>query len=309
MLTRVEAVRQMAARPRLHDYTEPGIVVDGCIVPPSPRLAPIVAGLARNAFVGDVVARQCMYRMPEPVPWLLVVNGARGARVLACGPRTRIEVDCLPPWTTSMSAALLHPGALGPLLGLPAALVADACIDIEDVLGERGRALREALEACRSADEQLVVLEHGLLDLARAAALPATPVSVEVARVLTRAPMRQRELERVSGWSERQLRRRFDHDLGLSPKRFLRLLRFNRVIDLLRAPRRRPWSELAATLGYSDQAHLIHEFRAFTGASPTAFLADPVSAQALRHGAVPRPRLRAVARATRGPATGPSVPA
>jgi AraC-like DNA-binding protein len=88
------------------------------------------------------------------------------------------------------------------------------------------------------------------------------------------------------------LRRRFDHDLGLSPKRYQRLVRFGRVIEHLRAPRRRQWCDVAATLGYSDQAHLIHEFRDFTGVTPTAFLADPASEQALRHGAVPRPRPR-----------------
>lgn len=288
---RADAIRAMAARPVVHDYSEPGFVSDGRIILPCPSLASIVQGMVRNTFVGAIVSTHCMYRMPEALTWIFVANGARGVAVRVVGPHSRVDVETLPPWTTSMCGAMLHPGALGPLFGRSAAELSDGGVDLEDLLGARGLDVRLRLEDARSLDEQLVRLEQAILGLARAAATPAAPVSVQVARAVTRAaPRRSSELERISGWSQRQLRRHFDHDLGLSPKRYLRLLRFGRVIDHLRAPRPRPWGEVAADLGYADQAHLIHEFREFTGLSPGAFLDDPASAPALRHGAVPRAR-------------------
>jgi AraC-like DNA-binding protein len=68
--------------------------------------------------------------------------------------------------------------------------------------------------------------------------------------------------------------------VGLAPKTAARLVRFNAVWRHL--DRRRPldWADLARQTGYADQAHLVRDFRQFTGTTPTAFLAQVNSVQA-----------------------------
>jgi AraC-like DNA-binding protein len=71
--------------------------------------------------------------------------------------------------------------------------------------------------------------------------------------------------------SERQLRRRFETAVGYGPKRFGRILRFQRLLDLVhtRGARIR-WAELAVEAHYADQPHMINECLALAGMSPTA---------------------------------------
>ena len=68
-------------------------------------------------------------------------------------------------------------------------------------------------------------------------------------------------LTAATGWSHRHLATRFRQQVGLSPKAFGRVLRFQRAVDLLRAPAPPALAEIAASCGYFDQAHLNRDFR------------------------------------------------
>jgi AraC-like DNA-binding protein len=80
--------------------------------------------------------------------------------------------------------------------------------------------------------------------------------------------------------SERQLRRRFSASVGLGPKRFARIVRFQRVFEQRLEHDARAWSEVALDCGYYDQAHFNRDFRAFTGVRPRDIVrdADPLTA-------------------------------
>lgn len=80
--------------------------------------------------------------------------------------------------------------------------------------------------------------------------------------------------------SDRQFRRRFEAAVGLGPKRFARLVRFQRVFEQKREHDARAWSRVALDCGYYDQAHFNRDFRAFTGARPRDIVrdADPLTA-------------------------------
>jgi AraC-like DNA-binding protein len=74
-------------------------------------------------------------------------------------------------------------------------------------------------------------------------------------------------LSRDLGVSARHLERKFRERVGLGPKRFAKVLRFQSVFRtaFLDEP---PWAELALECGYYDQAHFIRDFKSFTGTSP-----------------------------------------
>ena len=96
---------------------------------------------------------------------------------------------------------------------------------------------------------------------------PGSPVDIET-------------LAREFSLSDRQFRRRFEAAVGLRPKRFARLVRFQRVFEQRQESDGRAWSEVALDCGYYDQAHFNRDFRAFTGVRPRDLIrdADPLTA-------------------------------
>ena len=64
----------------------------------------------------------------------------------------------------------------------------------------------------------------------------------------------------------------FAEEVGLTPKLFGRIVRFQQVLRVIDSGKRVTWARLAATSGYYDQAHFINDFRAFSGINPTAYL-------------------------------------
>jgi AraC-like DNA-binding protein len=82
--------------------------------------------------------------------------------------------------------------------------------------------------------------------------------------------LRITELASAVGASTRQLNRRFENAVGVTPKQFSRVSRFVHVLNTLRSRRNAPLTEVALNCGYFDQAHFNHEFRQFAGLQPTA---------------------------------------
>ncbi|MEN3338317.1 MAG: hypothetical protein V7647_1993 [Acidobacteriota bacterium] len=75
------------------------------------------------------------------------------------------------------------------------------------------------------------------------------------------------------GLSERRFIDRFRTEVGLTPKLFCRVRRFQEVVRRVHRARAVNWSSVALSCGYFDQAHFINDFQAFSGLSPTTYLA------------------------------------
>ena len=74
------------------------------------------------------------------------------------------------------------------------------------------------------------------------------------------------------GLSPRRFADVFRNQVGLTPKLLCRIKRFQRVLDAVDTPRDIDWVDIALRCGYFDQPHFIHDFRAFSGMTPTAYL-------------------------------------
>ncbi|WP_157897786.1 helix-turn-helix domain-containing protein [Mycolicibacterium rutilum] len=74
------------------------------------------------------------------------------------------------------------------------------------------------------------------------------------------------DIAALTGLSHRRFTDVFSAGVGMTPKRFARLRRFRRALDCIGAAR--GWAEFAAAHGFSDQAHMIREFQAFSGLTP-----------------------------------------
>ena len=88
-----------------------------------------------------------------------------------------------------------------------------------------------------------------------------------------------RELAAALGISERQLRRRFHAAVGFGPKTLARILRFQRMLSLVRQrASRRDLARLALDAGYADQAHMTAECTRLAGLPPGRLIAERYSA-------------------------------
>ena len=143
-------------------------------------------------------------------------------------------------------------------------------VDMSDVLGRDGRALRERLGATQRWRDRFDLVE----DFIAARALHAPSPEIEFAwRRLAQSTGNARieTLARDIGWSRKHLVSRFRSELGLAPKPVARMLRFQEACRLARTDASGGWAGIAAESGYADQAHLTREFSALAGESPTAW--------------------------------------
>jgi AraC-like DNA-binding protein len=167
----------------------------------------------------------------------------------------------------------LRAGGGWPFLGIPLRNFTNQVVELESILGREIAGLRDRLGEAPSDDARFDLLESWLVQRGRARTTPTKAVSCAL-RVIRNSSdaVRIGRLAEQIGISHKHLLREFDRCVGLRPKMFARLCAFQRIIRFVGQKTNVDWSETAATCGYYDQAHLIREFRAFTGLTPVDYL-------------------------------------
>ncbi|MER0243962.1 helix-turn-helix domain-containing protein [Streptomyces sp. HSW2009] len=162
--------------------------------------------------------------------------------------------------------------------GVPAAVLAHRLVPLDELLGALGGELVERLRAAPTWAARFAVLDEVFLRAVRRATGGEGPPRVrpEVAEawrrlVAARGRVRVGAVAAELGWSRRHLTEQFRGEVGLTPKTFARVLCFEYAHDLATARDPLPWAEVATRSGYADQAHLVREWREFTGRPPTVW--------------------------------------
>ncbi|MFJ2293390.1 helix-turn-helix domain-containing protein [Streptomyces sp. NPDC087894] len=160
--------------------------------------------------------------------------------------------------------------------GMPAAALAHQLVPLDALLGSLGAELTDRLRAATSWTARFAVLDEVFLLAVGRCGDRVPRVRPEVAEAWRRlAAARGRvQVGAVAaelGWSRRYLTERFRDEVGLSPKTFARVLRFEHAHELATAHDPLPWAAVATLSGYADQAHLVRDWGEFTGRSPTVW--------------------------------------
>jgi AraC-like DNA-binding protein len=79
------------------------------------------------------------------------------------------------------------------------------------------------------------------------------------------------DVVKQSGYSHRRFIELFERAVGLTPKIYSRVCRFQRALERARVPGPDTWADVAAVAGYSDQSHFNREFRECVGVTPTQY--------------------------------------
>ena len=170
---------------------------------------------------------------------------------------------------TCSVGAVLRPGAAQCLFGVSAAELAERHTPLEDLWSADAHRLRARLQENHRTEDRLALLEAALaMRLPRVRGLhPA------IAAVLAERPgtWSVADAVRHSGISHRRFIELFRESVGLPPKTWLRVQRFQQVLSAMGQGVNEPLAALAADACYSDQSHFNRDFLAFTGVTPQTY--------------------------------------
>jgi AraC-like DNA-binding protein len=163
-------------------------------------------------------------------------------------------------------------GGAEALLGFPSDAIADRQVSLEDLWDPAtARRLRDRLCSAGDPEARLRIIEATLLQ--RAKQRRSRPAWIDAAvEAMHQTPNRPiSELARECGVSHRRFTEGFKRAVGLPPRPFGRIVRFQRILPDLRRSGDLDWCDVALACGYYDQSHFIHDFKAFSGLTPTAY--------------------------------------
>ncbi len=194
-------------------------------------------------------------------------GAATSGRLLAAGPRSRVAEVAHSPIAAEIVGVELRPGAARLALGSSASELRDRECSLEDVWGRKARTLLDQLVEAPDAGTRLRILVDVLSErVTRANESGSTRAAMHVLQASGGCLSTQALADRL-GTSTRSIHRLFIDEVGLAPKRCARVLRLRRLF----VGRWPDGATAAADLGYSDQAHLIDDFRELMGSTPGRF--------------------------------------
>jgi AraC-like DNA-binding protein len=253
---------------------------------PAPALAPFVTGLHYFESNGPTTLERILpggqthlmvnlhedeFRLHETT----MVRRTRGA--VFEGPSSQARVI-----DTGLQRSLICVdftlGGGAAFIDAPVSEAQDSLVELDQLWGRDGATLRERLLDMPTPETKLRLLSE-LLAQHFTSREPDPAISPAAALIERGVPIG--EVAKCIGLLSKTLNRRFRAAVGLTPKRYSRVRRLQRVLCSISGGRDVDWCETAAEHGYADQAHLVHDFRELTGMTPTAY--RPSSIEARNH--------------------------
>lgn len=186
-----------------------------------------------------------------------------------CGPQS--SPYAIVPTAADVIGVLFRPGGVFRVLSAPAEQYKDAQVPLESIFDRND--VRDELIAAGTPAARFFYLEKFLLGRL----LRSQPLHRAV-RYALRAFEKDSflsvaDVRESIGLSERRFSRVFSEQVGLTPKLFQRIRRFQRTMASLPSRGEINWAATATAGGYYDQAHLINDFRLFSSVTPADFFA------------------------------------
>ncbi len=166
-----------------------------------------------------------------------------------------------------------HKGKAYPFVQMPLNELTDSVVDGELVLTNEIINLREMILATPSIIGKFFTVEK-FLSKKFCNKLIVNPFIEFAVNKIIKSPS-QISIEQISnkvGYSQKHLIKLFKDNVGLTPKGFLKIIRFQKAIAEIAEAKSPDWTGIAFDSGYYDQAHFINDFKAFSGLTPSQYL-------------------------------------
>jgi AraC-like DNA-binding protein len=166
-----------------------------------------------------------------------------------------------------------YPNTLKSVFGFKASELTDSCLNINLIAARNSVQLPEQLINAISTEEQIDILSDYLFSLVKKnKGSVDSPTRFAVSQIIqSKGSISLQGLQQDFKLSERSFERRFEQHVGVSPKLFSRICRFQAALNQLKTNRYAKLSDIAFDNGYADQSHFIRTFKEFTGFSPFDF--------------------------------------
>lgn len=175
----------------------------------------------------------------------------------------------------SLIIVVFQPAGIYQLMRISAAELRDNIVRTGDLFGSQGLNLQEKLSGQAGSHKKLKLLNDFFIELAEKRAV-ANQVLVDASvDFITRNKGTNsiNELVKHIGYTERHLERIFTECIGLSPKKFVNIVKLHNFLKLLKdKAMHNNLTAISYEAGYADQSHLIKEFRKYTGITPKEYL-------------------------------------
>jgi AraC-like DNA-binding protein len=179
-------------------------------------------------------------------------------------------IELVPSAVTGVMGVKFFPDGLTHFTSMPVAVIKQQAVELRHIFKNGTAELISAISNAKDKAQRAHLMDRFLLDHLLPAKRNAGLVQSMIADIYkTNGATTVNELVRKYHCSERQVERIFAHEIGLSPKNFSRIIRFQQVFKL--AASSGSLTHLALEAGYFDQAHFSRDFKAFTGLSPRQF--------------------------------------
>ena len=174
---------------------------------------------------------------------------------------------------SEMVIVQFYKGKAFPFLCEPMYALTNYVVDAELVLKNDILDLREQLKVAETIDEKFLILETNLLKHYRSYLGENSISDFAISKIISKPDQASlKEIASVAGYSQKHLIKIFKDTVGVTPKEFLKIIRFQKAIAEIEQQKNINWASLAADCGFYDQSHFIADFKTFSGFTPNEYV-------------------------------------
>ncbi len=156
------------------------------------------------------------------------------------------------------------------VFALPLDTLAESVVALGELLPRAHRSLSDRLASCADWPARFGVVQRLLEERISSGRAPSAKTRWAVAQIqAARGCVEVNALARELGVSRKHLAALFHDGVGFTPKAYAGIVRFEQLIEHVKADRTLTWAAAAARFGYADQAHLAREVRRYSGLTPS----------------------------------------
>ncbi len=235
------------------------------------------ARLGNDSLVQPIPARatpliEFQFGDPCEVHWCDRPLVERSPRVVIVGLQTYRRVRLQMTGTVESFAIFFQPTGLHSLFAAPMNELTNTDHDARAVLGIWVHELEQRLSESRSFEERIRIANTFFLSRCSTLPSPNGITAAAMSILYRRGSIQVPALAQGAGMSTRQFERRFTREIGLPPKLYARIARFESALESKALSTADTWTNVANRLGYFDQMHMIKDFKEFSGDVPTSLL-------------------------------------